>query len=150
MSPRSAPLVPACTLTLLALLGCSRHDPNPARTVDSPAPHPRPSLLERPPPPVAANPPAAVVATDASDADASRRHRCKRDAECLLSCTHGAVNADWYHAALPSGEPCEDGCAAKGLAASCEAGRCVAKKNGVLAPECTGLIKPVTPTKRAE
>ena len=150
MSPQHALLVPAGTLTLLALLGCSRHDPNPARTVDSPVLHARPSLLERPPPPVAAAPSAAIVAEDRADAGASRRQGCQRDADCLLSCRHGAVNASWYHAALPSGEPCEDGCASKGLTASCDAGRCVAKKNGALVPECTGLTTPVTPTKRAE
>jgi len=143
MSPRTALLVPAYTLTLLAL-GCSRHDPPPARNIDSTAPHAGPSLLERPPPR------SEVSSGDAVDTGARRRHRCNRDADCLLSCTYGAVNGNWYHAALPSGEACEDGCAAKGFAASCDAGRCVAKRNGVLAPECTGLVKPVPVTKRAE
>lgn len=146
MSSQHALFVAACTWLLL---GCSRHDPNPARNIDPLTPH-RPSLLERPPPPVAAAPGSAVVAEDRADAGASRRQSCQRDADCLLSCRHGAVNASWYHAALPNGEACQDGCASKGLTASCAAGRCVAKKNGALVPECTGLTTPVTNAQRAE
>jgi hypothetical protein len=149
MSPRSALIVLACKLTLLALLGCSRHDSKAARNVET-APHAGPALLERPAPPSAATPASAVTAENAADAGIRRRHRCKRDEDCLLSCTQGAVSADWYHTALPSGEQCQDGCASKGLAASCDSGRCVAKKNGVLVPECTELVKPVPLGKRAE
>jgi hypothetical protein len=83
---------------------CSRSDPRAAPNVSAAAPRTRPAPLAL----------AAASATIAVPAGAER-HACTKDADCLLSCFHGAVNAAWYHAAVPDGDLCEDGCASKGL-----------------------------------
>jgi len=121
----------AVHLACSACSACSRSEPPPAPNVGRALPiQPRPAIA-------VAEPPAA------SGADVEARHRCRSDHDCVLSCTHGAVNADWYKQAQPNGDPCEDGCASKGMTVSCEAQRCAAKQRGVLVPECTGLMKPV-------
>ena len=128
--------------TSMLHVACSRKAPPAAPNVSSAVPLNPPSVAGA----------IAEPAPAASDARAATRHRCKNDEDCLLSCTHGAVNADWYKQALPDGDPCEDGCASKGLTASCTEQRCTARQHGVLVPECTGLMKPVqarpTPSTR--
>jgi hypothetical protein len=57
------------------------------------------------------------------------RFSCKKDADCMNSCHHGAVNVTWYEReeALPGFIECEDGCANQVSAPPrCEVATCVA------------------------
>ncbi len=62
-------------------------------------------------------------------------HRCARDEECRMSCAWGAVNSGWF--ALADRPDCKDGCAGKGMTVRCDAGRCLALRDGQPDPECT-------------
>jgi hypothetical protein len=64
-------------------------------------------------------------------------HACDTDADCLCSCTYGAVNVSWYRANVDETKECKDGCAAKGSVCTCEDGSCVAHRLGEANPGCT-------------
>jgi hypothetical protein len=73
-------------------------------------------------------------------------HACAKDDDCVNSCRHGAVNRSWWESSYPGGEPCEDGCAAKGTdPAKCEQGECVAFFMGRRFPACTQKNETVAP-----
>jgi hypothetical protein len=72
------------------------------------------------------------------------RIACQHDDDCLASCRHGAVSKAWHIAAYPGEEACEDGCANKGTESPrCEAGSCVAYRDGDRHPVCTRVDRAV-------
>jgi len=78
--------------------------------------------------------PPAEPAAPAPPPEVEARYACERDEDCLVSCAQGAVSWRWYREALPGGESCEDGCAADGISARCEAGACVATRDDGAGP----------------
>ena len=63
-------------------------------------------------------------------------HQCEAAGDCMNSCAYGAVNKAWY-ASGPRSE-CKDGCVAEGYEPPrCEAGTCVAYRDGNRSPYCT-------------
>ncbi len=108
-------------LALLALLiaGCgdSKVSSNSTTQTPTPAPEPKAPVM---------NSEKAAVAAALSD---TTRFDCAADADCLNSCEHGAVNANWYRESekLPGFVECEDGCSNQISAPPrCEGGTCVA------------------------
>lgn len=66
---------------------------------------------------------------------------CKSNADCLLSCKHGAVNRKWYASRPAPLDECKDGCAGKGARALCQGSLCVAVDgNGKRVESCS--LKP--------
>ncbi|CAN5314406.1 hypothetical protein BH09MYX1_BH09MYX1_15520 [soil metagenome] len=122
---------------LAAVFGCTRADPSPSARAPGASASTTNAAATPAMPSFAASGPADAAAV--SDG----RHACAKDAECTLSCTHGAVNRDWYRKSHPGGEACEDGCAAKGTSVACTAGQCVAMRGGAVDSSCTGVVKPV-------
>jgi hypothetical protein len=119
-------------VTCLMVAACSRPEPHGVLPTN-----PEPTSAEDASPQSSAR---TATNADAGPSIVDVRHSCTTDADCTLSCKHGAVNRAWYRSSLPGGEDCEDGCASKGMTAKCETGRCSAQKGGSLVPECTGLI----------
>lgn len=72
------------------------------------------------------------------------RWTCGADADCVLSCAYGAVNRAWADANIK--QECDDGCASKGIVARCEAGGCVAFRDGARYDGCSKLA-PDAPKK---
>jgi hypothetical protein len=63
-------------------------------------------------------------------------HRCSADDQCTTTCEHGAVNKEWL-SWQPTSE-CGGGCTNPGHEPpKCEAGRCVAYRDGKPQPSCT-------------
>ncbi len=107
----------SCVVIFLLCGACTDGQPSAART--SPAP------------PVDS-------ASPASPADSAPSYTCASDADCRVSCEHGAVSADWYREAFPEGDGCEDGCTSKGSESPhCEDGICVAYYKGERDRGCT-------------
>ena len=73
-----------------------------------------------------------------ASATSNARFDCKVDADCVLSCSRGAVNNAWYLAGPAKSETCEDGCSSKGMSARCVNAQCAAfDVKGQPVPDCT-------------
>jgi hypothetical protein len=68
---------------------------------------------------------------------------CQSDADCHVSCWHGAVNLGWWQKAYPGDEACESGCTRPGTEAPrCEGFCCVAYAFGQPDELCTETRRP--------
>ncbi len=70
------------------------------------------------------------------------RFECRSDDDCVISCSYGAVNKEWYYARLLQ-ESCVDGCNMPFIdgpdrRAKCLAGKCISFVGNRIDDECTG------------
>lgn len=67
----------------------------------------------------------------------NKRYGCDADKDCVLSCSMGALNLDWYKGNLKEND-CVDGCAGPGLNVRCVNNTCIAfDYDGSRADDCT-------------
>jgi len=91
-------------LALIFVLACG------SSSTPAPAPAPTPA------------PPAPPAPAD------DAKWRCSADADCMTSCSQGAVNRDWYKSA--NVHECKDGCDEDGATPKCIDKQCVAFQDG--------------------
>lgn len=78
---------------------------------------------------------ASATTSASSSTSADAPYACEKDADCYVSCKHGAVNRAWYDAAkLPE---CKDGCQMGTDKVKCEGRVCVAYSGDNRVDGCT-------------
>ena len=81
--------------------------------------------------------PAPTIPPSGTSSRVPAPYACQADSDCVTTCAHGALNAQWFRKNFPVIGDCFDGCQMGAQAPRCIDGTCVAFRDGKPDDACT-------------